>query len=49
LDYTNPLKKKHPKSHGKREDAIAMLSSNELKNFYDKSVEEGVLQPLASY
>jgi|GEM_PF-1550419 len=49
LGYTDPLKKKHPKSHGKREDAIAILSSNELKNFYDKSTEEGVLQPLASY
>ncbi|MDR1139264.1 MAG: hypothetical protein LBJ80_00990 [Rickettsiales bacterium] len=49
LDYTNPLKKKHPKSHGKREDAISILSSNELKNFYDKSIEEGVLQPMASY
>ncbi|MDR0288743.1 MAG: hypothetical protein LBH78_01655 [Rickettsiales bacterium] len=49
LGYTDPLKKKHPKSHGKREDAITILSSNELKNFYDKSTEEGVLQPLASY
>jgi len=26
-----------------------MGPSNELKNFYDKSVEKGVLQPLASY
>ncbi|MGL9761205.1 MAG: hypothetical protein ACR5LB_03170 [Wolbachia sp.] len=49
LGYTDQLKKKHPKLHGKREDAISILSSNELKNFYDKSIEEGMLEPMASY
>lgn len=49
LNYISSLNKKYPKSQGKREDAIAILSSNELKNFYDKGVKEGILQPLASY
>ncbi|NSM56981.1 hypothetical protein HET73_06695, partial [Wolbachia endosymbiont of Atemnus politus] len=49
LSHVSSFNKTYPKSHGKREDAIAILSSDELKNFYDKSVEEGVLQPLASY
>lgn len=49
LNYISSLNKKYPKSQGKREDAIAILSSNELKNFYDKGVKEGILQSLASY
>nr|WP_253309658.1 hypothetical protein [Rickettsia endosymbiont of Ceutorhynchus assimilis] len=43
------MNKKYPKSQGKREDAITILSSNELKNFYNKGVEEGILQPMVSY
>ncbi|MDG7053529.1 MAG: hypothetical protein LKM45_06710, partial [Wolbachia endosymbiont of Alcedoecus sp.] len=49
LSHVSSFNKTYPKSHGKRENAIAILSSNELKNFYDKGVEEGVLQPIASY
>ncbi|MGL9757767.1 MAG: hypothetical protein ACR5LA_02710 [Wolbachia sp.] len=49
LKHISSLNKKYPKSQGKREDATAILSSNELKNFYDKGVKEGILQPLASY
>ncbi|WP_265040070.1 hypothetical protein [Wolbachia endosymbiont (group A) of Trypoxylon clavicerum] len=43
------LNKKYPKSQSKREDAITILSNDELKNFYNKGVEEGILQPMASY
>ncbi|BET36018.1 MULTISPECIES: hypothetical protein [Wolbachia] len=49
LNYISSLNKKYPKSQGKREDAIRILSSDELKNFYNKGVEEGILQPLVSY
>ncbi|WP_395462668.1 hypothetical protein [Wolbachia endosymbiont of Cantharis cryptica] len=49
LNYINSLRKKYPKLQGKREDAIAILSSNELRNVYDKGVKEGLLQPMASY
>lgn len=49
LNHVSSLNKKYPKSQGKREDAITILSSNELKNFYNKGVEEGILQPMASY
>lgn len=49
LNYISSLNKKYPKSQGKREDAIRILSSDELKNFYNQGVEEGILQPLASY
>ncbi|OAB79455.1 hypothetical protein WSTR_05225 [Wolbachia endosymbiont of Laodelphax striatellus] len=49
LNYISSLNKKYPKSQGKREDAIRILSSDELKSFYNKGVEEGILQPLVSY
>lgn len=49
LNHVSSLNKKYPKSQGKREDAITILSSNELKNFYNKGVEEGILQPMVSY
>ncbi|TVS89773.1 hypothetical protein COM43_002635 [Wolbachia pipientis] len=49
LNYISSLNKKYPKSQGKREDAIRILSSNELKNFYNKGVGEGILQPMVSY
>ncbi|WP_353281700.1 hypothetical protein [Wolbachia endosymbiont (group B) of Horisme vitalbata] len=49
LNYISSLNKKYPKSQAKREDAIRILSSDELKNFYNKGVEEGILQPLVSY
>ncbi|MDM8335656.1 hypothetical protein [Wolbachia pipientis] len=49
LNHISLFYKKYPKSHGKGKDTIAILPSNELKNFYDKGVEEGVLQPMASY
>ncbi|WP_250294863.1 hypothetical protein [Wolbachia endosymbiont of Oedothorax gibbosus] len=49
LNHVSLLNKKYPKSQGKREDAITILSSNELKNFYNKGVEEGILQPMVSY
>ncbi len=45
LNHVSSLNKKYPKSQGKREDAITILSSNELKNFYNK----GILQPMVSY
>ncbi|MGL9681970.1 MAG: hypothetical protein ACR5K2_03230 [Wolbachia sp.] len=48
MGYTGKLKK-HLKSHVKREDAISILSCNELKNFYDKSIKEGTLEAMASY
>ncbi|KAM3727165.1 Biotin synthase [Dirofilaria immitis] len=49
-ELANSSSKTYPKSHGKTEDAIAMLSRNELKNFYDKDVKKrsvatnGILQ-----
>ncbi|WP_425385936.1 hypothetical protein [Wolbachia endosymbiont (group A) of Barypeithes pellucidus] len=49
LNHVSSLNKKYPKSQGKREDAITILSSDELKNFYNKGVEEGILQPMVSY
>lgn len=49
LNHVSSLNKKYPKSQDKREDAITILSSNELKNFYNKGVEEGILQPMVSY
>lgn len=49
LNHVSSLNKKYPKSQGKREDAMTILSSNELKNFYNKGVEEGILQPMVSY
>ncbi|WP_375604310.1 hypothetical protein NOX90_01730 [Wolbachia endosymbiont of Anurida maritima] len=49
LNHVSSLNKKHPKSRGKREDAITILSSDELKNFYNKGVKEGILQPMVSY
>ncbi|WP_264330501.1 hypothetical protein [Wolbachia endosymbiont (group B) of Erebia ligea] len=49
LNYISSLNKKYPKLQGKRKDAIRILSSDELKNFYNKGVEEGILQPLVSY
>ncbi|WP_264376491.1 MULTISPECIES: hypothetical protein [unclassified Wolbachia] len=49
LNYISSLNKKYPKSQGKREDAIRILSSDELKNFYNKCIEEGMLQPMVSY
>lgn len=49
LNYISSLNKKYPQSQGKSEDAIRILSSNELKNFYNKGVEKGILQPLVSY
>ncbi|QOD38360.1 hypothetical protein [Candidatus Wolbachia massiliensis] len=49
LNHISSLNKKYPKSQGKREDAIRILSSDELRNFYNRSVEEGLLQPIASY
>uniref|UniRef100_A0A3B0IWG9 Uncharacterized protein n=1 Tax=Wolbachia endosymbiont of Aleurodicus dispersus TaxID=1288877 RepID=A0A3B0IWG9_9RICK len=49
LNYISSLNKKYPKSQGKREDAIRILSSDELKNFYNKGVGEGILQPMVSY
>ncbi|GFY65448.1 uncharacterized protein TNIN_39481 [Trichonephila inaurata madagascariensis] len=49
LNHVSSLNKKYPKSQGKREDAITILSNDELKNFYNKGVEEGMLQPMVSY
>ncbi|WP_225537193.1 hypothetical protein [Wolbachia endosymbiont of Mansonella perstans] len=49
LSHVSSFNETYPKSYGKREDAIAILSSNELKNFYDKGMEEGVLHPMVSY
>ncbi|WCR58548.1 hypothetical protein [Wolbachia endosymbiont of Ctenocephalides felis wCfeJ] len=49
LSHISSFDKTCPKSHGKREDAIAILSNNELRSVYDKGVEEGVLYPIASY
>ncbi|MDX5462022.1 MAG: hypothetical protein O7157_00350 [Wolbachia endosymbiont of Tetragnatha montana] len=49
LNHVSSLNKKYPKSRGKREDAITILSSDELKNFYNKGVKEGILQPMVYY
>ncbi|MGL9718435.1 MAG: hypothetical protein ACR5K9_07245 [Wolbachia sp.] len=49
LNYINQLGKKYLKLWSKTREAVAILSSDELRNFYDKSVEEGVLQPIPSH
>ncbi|QDH18420.1 hypothetical protein wCauA_01845 [Wolbachia endosymbiont of Carposina sasakii] len=49
LNYSLPLKKKHPELQSKIEDAITILSSNELRDFYDKAVKEGLLDPIVPY
>lgn len=48
-NHVKSLNKKYPKLQSRRKDAIAILSSDELRKIYNDGVRNGILQPMATH